>query len=54
MKKIVALLIAIIIIFYVINSVSAKENIVPDEAIRYRIVASSNSAYDQKYKNKIT
>lgn len=36
-----------------IGNVVAKNNIIPDDAIRVRIIANSNSDYDQKIKYKV-
>ena len=35
------------------GNVIAKNNIIPDEAIRIRVIANSNSSYDQEIKNKV-
>lgn len=51
MKKII-LIICLLCIFY-INSNSKEENIIPDEAIRFRVVANSNTAYDQNIKIQV-
>lgn len=53
MKKIVLLLLSIITIIILYNTVSAEENIIPDEAIRFRVIANSNSVYDQNIKIQI-
>ncbi|MDO4962934.1 MAG: stage II sporulation protein R [bacterium] len=53
MKKIVFLFIGIIITYMLIGNVVAKNNIIPDDAIRVRIIANSNSDYDQKIKYKV-
>ena len=53
MKKTFLILISIIIIYVVVGNVIAKENIIPDEAIRIRVIANSNSDYDQKIKMKV-
>lgn len=54
MKKVI-LLIFIIGIFYIgMNKVNSKEYKIPDEAIRLRVIASSNSDVDQKVKFKVT
>lgn len=53
MKKAIFLFIGIIIIYMIIGNVVAKTDIIPDEAIRIRVIANSNSNYDQKIKNKV-
>ena len=53
MKKIIFILIAIIMIFF-INSVSASEEIViPNDSIRIRVIANSNSKEDQQVKKNV-
>jgi len=37
----------------VIGNVIAKNDIIPDEAIRIRVIANSNSEYDQEIKSKV-
>ena len=51
MRKIFFIAIITIIIILGIKNVSSKT--IPDEAIRIRIVANSNSEYDQIIKNKV-
>ncbi len=50
MKKYIILILAIISMFYVFNKSEAEESIIPNEAIRFRIIANSNSVYDQNIK----
>lgn len=50
MKKIV---IVAIIFFVLFNSVKADNYVIPNDAIRIRVVANSNSEYDQNIKLKI-
>ena len=45
--------IAEIITYIVIGNVVAKTNIIPDDAIRIRVIANSNSEYDQKIKTMV-
>ena len=35
---------------YVFTSVKAEDTIIPDEAIRFRVIANSNTIYDQNIK----
>lgn len=52
MKKIIVLILSVISLVYVINNYK-EENIIPDEAIRFRVVANSNSVYDQNIKIQV-
>jgi stage II sporulation protein R len=52
MRKIIVFLLIIIGIFLV-KSFSFSEAIIPDEAIRLRVLANSNSKYDQNIKNLV-
>lgn len=55
MKKIIFIVIVIIISFilYVNVNASVDEVIIPDAAIRVRVIANSNSIYDQSMKMKV-
>lgn len=53
MKKTIVLFFSIIITYIVIGNVVASNDIIPDDAIRIRVIANSNSAYDQQIKNKV-
>lgn len=53
MKKTIFLFIILIIIYILIGNVMATNNIIPDDAIRIRVIANSNSEYDQQVKNKV-
>lgn len=53
MKKYILLIISIFVIFTLYKQVSAEENIIPDEAIRFRVIANSNNIYDQNVKIQI-
>ena len=53
MKKIIILFLCIYILFSM-NKVKSKNIIIPKEAIRLRIIANSNSEYDQKIKMKLS
>lgn len=50
MKKYIILILAIISMIYVFTSVKAEDTIIPDEAIRFRVIANSNTIYDQNIK----
>lgn len=53
MKKTIFIFLIMIIIYMLIGNVVAKNNLIPDEAIRIRVIANSNSDYDQKIKLKV-
>ena len=52
MKKIL-LILSIISLLYMGLNYKEEENIIPDEAIRFRVVANSNTIYDQNIKIQI-
>ena len=43
MKKILLVLIGIISIYMILGNVMAENNIIPDDAIRIRVIVNSNS-----------
>lgn len=53
MKKAIFLFLGIIITYILIGNVMANNNLIPDDAIRIRVIANSNSEYDQQVKNKV-
>lgn len=53
MKKTCFLFVVIILVYMVIGNVLAEKNLIPDDAIRIRVVPNSNSAYDQDMKAKV-
>ena len=53
MKKYIILILAIISMIYVFTGVKAEDTIIPDEAIRFRVIANSNDLKDQQEKKKI-
>lgn len=52
MKKTMILIGAILLFYIVVGHVSA-EKLIPDDAIRLRVLANSNSDYDQEIKMKV-
>jgi len=44
----------LITLFIMLKEISFSNNIIPDEAIRLRVLANSNSEYDQKIKRKVS
>lgn len=54
MKKIFLIIIAVIMLFVVYNKNKENENVkIPDTAIRFRVLANSNSPRDQKIKEDV-
>ena len=53
MKKVIMLIIMCITLYVIIGNVVAKNDIIPEEAIRIRVIANSNSDYDQNIKMKV-
>ena len=53
MKKIIVLLIALLCLYFCNKNKVYAENIIPDSAIRFRVIANSNTIYDQNIKIQI-
>ena len=53
MKKGIITFILIILTYIIIGNVIAENDIIPDDAIRIRVIANSNSEYDQEIKTKV-
>ena len=53
MKKTVIIIGLIIATYIVVGNTFSKKIIIPDEAIRVRVIANSNSTYDQDIKYKV-
>lgn len=53
MKKIILIILAIITIYSLANTVGAEEVIIPDTAIRLRVIPNSNSTFDQAIKKEV-
>ena len=53
MKKTIIIFMIMILAYLIIGNVVATNDIIPDDAIRIRVIANSNSAYDQEIKNKV-
>lgn len=53
MKKLIILILAIISMFFIYSTVKAEEVLIPDSSIRLRVVANSNSIYDQSMKKQV-
>ena len=51
--KYILSIIFVIIIYVVISNVVVANNLIPDDAIRVRVIANSNSDYDQKIKYEV-
>lgn len=53
MKKIILLLLSILTIYFLLQITEKEEIVIPDDAIRFRVLANSNSVYDQNIKIQI-
>lgn len=53
MKKVIILILLIGVFYIFVSDVLAKKLMIPDDAIRIRIIPNSNSAFDQNVKLKI-
>ncbi len=53
MKKIIALVLLIITIYILIGNSFSNKIIIPEEAIRVRVIANSNTEYDQSIKKEV-
>ena len=53
MKKTILIVALIIISYIIVGNIFSEKIIIPNEAIRIRVIANSNSDYDQMIKNKI-
>ena len=53
MKKTIFILITIFLIYYIIGVASEEIIKIPDEAIRFRVIANSNNAQDKDVKYKV-
>ena len=53
MKNWIMLIIMCITLYIIVGNVLAKGNIIPEDAIRIRVIANSNSDYDQNIKLRV-
>lgn len=53
MKKIIIIILTVTIIVMLTKNVKAIDNMIPDSAIRLRVIANSNTPYDQYIKLKV-
>lgn len=53
MKKTLFIIVLILTTYFLIGNVCASKNLIPKDAIRIRVIANSNSEYDQKIKMKV-
>ena len=53
MKRTIIIFIIMILTYIIIGNVVAKNNLIPEDAIRIRVIANSNSEYDQEIKTKV-
>ena len=53
MKKIILFLCCSLVIYGVLNTTDGTRKLIPDEAIRLRVIPNSNSSYDQEIKGLV-
>ena len=53
MKRAIFLFLGIIITYILIGNVMATNDLIPNDAIRIRVIANSNSEHDQQIKDKV-
>ena len=53
MKKTIFLFFIVLLTYMIIGNVVSSKNLIPKDAIRIRVIANSNSEYDQKIKYKV-
>ncbi len=53
MKKIIFIVVTVIVAIFVYINVNADEIVIPEAAIRVRVIANSNTIYDQSMKMKV-
>ena len=53
MKKTIFIFLGIILVYIIIGNIVSANNLIPDDAIRIRIIPNSNSTYDQDMKAKV-
>lgn len=53
MKKTIFIFLGIILVYIIIGNIVSANNLIPDDAIRIRIIPNSNSTYDQEMKTKV-
>lgn len=53
MKKTILIIVLIISTYIIVGNKFSKKIMIPDEAIRIRVIANSNSSYDQNIKYKV-
>ena len=51
--KYIGTLVMIIVVYFIIGNVVATNNLIPKDSIRIRVIANSDSEYDQKIKYKV-
>lgn len=53
-KKTILIIIGILLMYILLGNTFSKKIVIPDESIRVRVIANSNSEYDQTIKYKVT
>lgn len=51
--KYIGTLVMVIVVYFIIGNVVATNNLIPEDAIRIRVIANSDSEYDQQIKYKV-
>lgn len=54
MKQSIVLFSGIIIFYIIFSNIVVASNLIPEDAIRIRVIPNSNEEYDQKIKNSVT
>lgn len=53
MKKIIAFILVVLSLIFLVNNNVSSDTIIPDKAIRFRVIGNSNTVYDQNIKIQI-
>lgn len=51
--KYIGTLVIVVLVYFLIGNVVASNNLIPEDAIRIRVIANSDSEYDQQIKSKV-
>ena len=51
--KYIGILVMVIVVYFIIGNVVATNNLISEDAIRIRVIANSDSEYDQQIKYKV-
>ena len=53
MKKIIIFILVVLSLLFLVNNNVSSDTIIPDKAIRFRVIGNSNTVYDQNIKIQI-